>query len=233
MNKDIIIAIDGYSACGKSTTAKEVALQLNYIYIDTGAMYRAVTLFFIENNIALKNQAKVLESLNSLEIYFQKSSPEADSKVFLNGKSVADKIRTPEVNARVSEVSAISAVRKKLVTQQKAMGESKGLVMDGRDIGTVVFPNAELKIFMLADIDVRVERRKIDLLQKNIEMSEEKIRENLLKRDKIDSSRKDSPLRKADDAVLIDTTHIEFEAQVEQIVSLAKNKMEVLASTEK
>lgn len=233
MNKDIIIAIDGYSACGKSTTAKEVALQLNYIYIDTGAMYRAVTLFFIENNIALKNQAKVLESLNSLEIYFQKSSPEADSKVFLNGKSVADKIRTPEVNARVSEVSAISAVRKKLVTQQQAMGELKGLVMDGRDIGTVVFPNAELKIFMLADIDVRVERRKIDLLQKNIEMSEEKIRENLLKRDKIDSSRKDSPLRKADDAVLIDTTHIEFEAQVEQIVSLAKNKMEVLASTEK
>ncbi len=212
----IIIAIDGYSACGKSSTAKQVARKLGYHFIDTGAMYRAVTLFFLEGEVPFDDELKVKEALDNCDVSFDGLS------VLLNGRNVSREIRMTNVNENVSEVSAISPVRRKMVSYQKGLGDRKKVVMDGRDIGTVVFPQAELKLFMIADTDVRVERRRRQLEREGIEMTTQEIKRNLLERDYLDSSRKDSPLRKAEDAIEIDTTDLTLERQSDMIVEMAK-----------
>jgi len=223
--KKIIIAIDGYSACGKSSTAKAVASILGYNYIDTGAMYRAVTLYFLQNFVSLTNPNEVENALKEIEIEFRYNPKTQKSDTYLNGINVEQEIRQMAVSDKVSEVSAISQVRKFLVAQQQKMGKKKGIVMDGRDIGTVVFPDAELKIFMTAEMNVRAKRRQDELLEKGELVDLEEIIENLKKRDWIDTSRQDSPLRKAEDAQLIDTTSITFEQQVNQIVEMSKQKL--------
>lgn len=223
--KKIIIAIDGNSGCGKSSTAKVIAKELQYIYIDTGAMYRAVTLFFIKNDIDLKNEADVAGALKQIDISFEYNPATASNETYLNGKNVEYDIRQMNVSNLVSPVSEISAVRKKLVEQQRRMGQAKGLVMDGRDIGTVVFPEAELKIFMTASLEVRAERRRLELQEKGTEVNINDIIENLSNRDRIDSSREDSPLRKAEDAIVIDTSNLTFDEQVNKILVLVSEKI--------
>lgn len=221
MSHKINIAIDGYSGCGKSSTAKVVARRLEYIYIDTGAMYRAVTLYFLQQNIDLNNAGQVADALENIHIEFV-AQADGSTQTFLNGENVEDAIRSLEVSKMVSPVSTISAVRRALVAQQQRMGREKGVVMDGRDIGTVVFPDAELKIFMTADPLVRAERRKAELAEKGIEASVAEIEHNLLERDHIDSSRQDSPLKMADDALILDTSHIQFHDQVQFVLEKAE-----------
>lgn len=213
----IIIAIDGFSSCGKSSTAKLVAKQLGYNYIDTGAMYRAVTLYFIQNHISITNTKQVLDALANIEIEFRHNA-EGQNVTYLNGLNVEDEIRKLYVADKVSEVAAIKEVRKAMVLQQQKMGKRKGFVLDGRDIGTVVFPNAELKIFMQADTIVRAERRQLELMEKGEMLDLEDIISNIEKRDLIDTTREEGPLKKADDANILDTTHMTLDEQVEQIV---------------
>ncbi|MBC6426382.1 MAG: (d)CMP kinase [Ekhidna sp.] len=215
--RKIIITLDGYSGTGKSSTARIVSEKLGYTYIDSGAMYRAVTYHFLNENINLKDTQNIERILRNIKIKFRKG------RTFLNGQDVEDVIRSMAVNQYVSQVAAISAVRVKLVQFQRKLGEEKGVVMDGRDIGTVVFPNADLKLFMTADMDIRVERRKNQLLKKGIKESFDDIRCNFIKRDKIDTTREDSPLMKAEDAVEIDTTDLSLNDQVNNIVKLAEN----------
>lgn len=214
--KSIIIAIDGYSACGKSSTAKLVARTLGYHFIDSGAMYRAVTLFFLKNDVSFNDQSQVEKALESCRISFDGLS------TLLNDEDVTNEIRLKYVDERVSEVSAISMVREKMVACQHDMGKKKNIVMDGRDIGTVVFPDAELKLFMTADIKVRVERRRRQLERQGVNMLGEDIERNLLERDLLDSTRDDSPLRKAEDATEIDTTELTLEKQSNIIVEMAQ-----------
>ena len=223
--RKIIIAIDGYSSCGKSTTAKIVASRLGYAYIDTGAMYRAVTLFFIEHNISLTNPKEIARALQEIQISFHHNPKTELNETFLNGLNVEKEIRKMYVSDRVSEVSAIPEVRHIMVSQQQKMGRKKGLVMDGRDIGTRVFPDAELKLFMTADLNLRASRRQQELLEKNQLVNLDDIRKNLEHRDKIDSGRSESPLRKAEDALEIDTSFITIEEQVEMVIELATFKM--------
>jgi CMP/dCMP kinase len=213
----IIIALDGFSSCGKSTTAKRVAKKLGYGYIDTGAMYRAVTLFFIENHISLTNQKEINQALENIHIEFRRN-PEEQNQTYLNGLNVEDEIRKLYVANLVSEVSAIPEVRRQMVHLQRKMGRRKGFVMDGRDIGTVVFPDAELKVYMTADPDTRAYRRQIELYEKGETVPLEEIIKNIKKRDIIDTTRADSPLKQADDALLMDTTFMTLDEQVEQIV---------------
>lgn len=224
MNK-IVIAIDGNSGCGKSTTAKALAQKLKYIYIDTGAMYRAVTLFFIKHKIDLKNDQEVELAIKQIDISFKYNIETGKNETFLNGRNVEDKIRQMEVSNLVSPVSVISSVRRKLVEQQRRLGKGKGVIMDGRDIGTVVFPDAELKIFMTADLNIRAQRRLKELLEQHTEVELAEVIENLENRDRIDSSRADSPLKKADDAHLVDTGNLTFDKQVDIILSLIKEKV--------
>ena len=223
--KDIVIAIDGNSGCGKSSTAKVLAQKLEYIYIDTGAMYRAVTLFFIKHKINLENDLDVEEALKQIDISFEYNGKTGKNETFLNGKNVEQEIRQMEVSNLVSPVSEISKVRRKLVEQQRRLGEGSGVVMDGRDIGTVVFPNAELKIFMTADLQIRAERRKLELEQKGTDVNLEDVVANLKNRDIIDSSRADSPLKKALDAHVVDTSNITFDEQVNQILELINKEL--------
>jgi cytidylate kinase len=223
--KKIIIAIDGNSGCGKSSTAKVIARELQYIYIDTGAMYRAVTLFFIKNDIDMKNEADVAGALKQIDISFQYNPAIGSNETYLNGKNVEFDIRQMNVSNLVSPVSEISAVRKKLVEQQRRMGQAKGVVMDGRDIGTVVFPEAELKIFMTASLEVRAERRRLELQEKGTEVNINDVIENLRNRDRIDSSREDSPLKKAEGAIEIDTSNLTFDEQVNKILVLVSEKI--------
>lgn len=225
--KNIVIALDGNSGCGKSSTAKVLAKKLKYIYIDTGAMYRAVTLFFKKHNIDLENDLDVEEALKQIDISFEYNIETAKNETFLNGKNVEEKIRQMEVSNLVSPVSEISRVRRKLVEQQRRLGEGHGVVMDGRDIGTVVFPNADLKIFMTADLEIRALRRQKELHENNTEVELSDVIENLRNRDIIDSSRADSPLKKADDAHEIDTSNLTFDQQVDQILDLIKEKVGV------
>lgn len=215
--KNIVIAVDGYSGTGKSSTAKLVAGRLKYIYIDSGAMYRAVTLFLKEKNVDISNLDEVLAVLPDCSVRLD------GTFIYLNDRPVDKEIRSMAVNESVSQVSAISEVRQKLVEQQRLIGHEKGIVMDGRDIGTVVFPGAELKVFMTADMDIRAERRRKELFEKGIEESIEDIRANLISRDQKDSTRKDSPLRKAEDAIEIDTSHLTLNQQVDKIVALAES----------
>jgi len=221
----IVIAIDGYSGCGKSSTAKAVAKGLGYIYIDSGAMYRAATLHFLDNHVVLTNPKEVQKYLDTLEISFQPNPETGNQDTFLNGLNVESEIRSMRVSDYVSEVSKIKEVREALVAQQQKMGKKKGVVMDGRDIGTVVFPEAELKVFMTADLSVRAQRRQKELLEKGELVDLDKILHNLSERDAIDSSRKESPLLKAEDAVEVDTSGLQFEDQVNQILNLAKEKI--------
>jgi cytidylate kinase len=222
--RKIVIAIDGYSACGKSSTAKLVANILGYRYIDTGAMYRAVTLYFMEHHVALTNPKEVARSLQQINISFIVNSKNV-TETFLNGLNVEKAIRSMRVSERVSEVSAIKDVRTAMVEQQRKMGKEKGIVMDGRDIGTVVFPHAELKLFMSADLMVRAFRRQKELLEKERMIDLDDVIANIQQRDEIDTTRAESPLRKADDALLIDTTYITLDEQVDEVVRLALTRM--------
>jgi cytidylate kinase len=211
--KPIIIAIDGFSSCGKSTLARELARKLNYRYIDTGAMYRAVTLYFIENNISIEDAAAIENALKEIHITFIYNSATQQSDTYLNGQNREQDIRSLRVANLVSPVSAISSVRRFLVKQQQQMGSERAIVMDGRDIGTVVFPDAELKIFMTARDDIRAKRRFDELVSKNQSPVLEEVAANLKSRDHIDSTRADSPLKKADDAIELDNSDITREEQ--------------------
>lgn len=221
--KKLVIAIDGYSACGKSTTAKQVASVLGYRYIDTGAMYRAVTLYFLDHHVALTNPREVSRALQQIQITSKVNSKNV-SETFLNGLNVEKEIRKMRISENVSQVSTLKEVRDALVEQQRRMARDKAVVMDGRDIGTVVFPNAELKLFMTADILVRAFRRQKELLQRGQLVDLDDVIENLIHRDKIDTSRAESPLRQADDALVIDTTHITIDEQVDEVVRQALSK---------
>lgn len=222
--RKIVIALDGYSACGKSTTAKQVAAILGYRYIDTGAMYRAVTLYFLDHHIALTNPKEIDKALKEIAISFKVNSKNV-TETYLNGLNVENEIRKMRVSEQVSTISAIKEVRLLLVDQQRKMGREKAVVMDGRDIGTVVFPQAELKLFMTADPLVRAYRRQKELLEKKQMVDLDDVIENIIQRDKIDTSRKESPLRQAADAIVIDTTHFTIEEQVDEVIRLALTKV--------
>lgn len=222
LNK-IVIAIDGYSACGKSTTAKEVAKILGYRYIDSGAMYRAVTVYFLEHHVSLTNPKEITKALHQINISLKINS-KGISETYLNNLNVEKDIRRMRVSENVSQVSAIKEVRVAMVEQQRKLGKDKGIVMDGRDIGTVVFPNAEIKFFMTADVLVRAFRRQKELLMLDRMVDLDTVIENIEKRDRIDTTRAESPLRKADDAVVIDTTHITIDEQVDEVIRLAMSK---------
>lgn len=224
--KRIVIAIDGNSGSGKSTTAKAVARALGYLYIDSGAMYRAVTLYFLRQGVDLAQEEQVRQALAEIRIDFRYNAATDRNETFLNGENVEEEIRGLEVSAMVSPVSEIPAVRRKLVEQQRRLGGAKGVVMDGRDIGTVVFPEAELKVFMTADLAVRAERRSAELQMKQQPALLEHVLDNLKNRDRIDSTRADSPLKKADDAVTVDTSGVSFEQQVNRILELVKAELE-------
>lgn len=217
-NKRIIIAIDGHSSCGKSTFAKAIAARLGYIFIDTGAMYRAVALYALEHGAitsGMVDEDKVVAMLGEINIDFRFNPERGASDIYVNGDLVEGKIRTIEVSNCVSAVSSIAEVRQKLVKMQQQMGERKGVVMDGRDIGTVVFPDAELKIYMTADARVRAERRYKELMAKGDSVSFDEIYENVVSRDQADMNRAISPLRKADDAIVLDNSAMSVEEQME------------------
>jgi len=227
----IIITIDGWSSCGKSTLAKQLATELGYIYIDSGAMYRAITLHFLRNHIDWTNPAAVSEGLNDILIEFIFNPKSECSEAYLNGENVEYVIRDLVVAEKVSEVAAIKEVRDFAVKRQKAMGKHKGIVMDGRDIGTVVFPKAELKIFMTADNAIRVERRFRELYAKNPNITIEEVRANLEMRDYIDSHRDVSPLRKAEDALILDNSNLSMKQQLDIALNWAKQRMQVLSKS--
>lgn len=219
--RKIIIAIDGYSSCGKSTLASALAKRLRYVHIDSGAMYRAITLYFQRFSINHEDAEQVAEALKNISIHL---SFDHDIQItWLNHENVETAIREPQINQLVSNVSALSSVRRAMVAQQRRMGIDKGVVMDGRDIGTVVFPDAELKLFLVAELDVRVERRWLELINKGINISREEVKTNLLLRDHIDSTRDDSPLRQASDATVIDTSYLTPKEQLQMAVDLARS----------
>jgi len=222
--RKIVIAIDGYSACGKSSTAKEVANILGYRYIDSGAMYRAVTFYFLEHHIAPTNPKEVLRALQQIQVSFKVNS-KGRCDTYLNGLNVEKEIRSMRVSEMVSQVSTIKVVRVAMVEQQRKMGKERAVVMDGRDIGTVVFPNAELKLFMNADLLVRAFRRQKELVERDQLVDLDDVVENILQRDKIDTTRTESPLKQAEDAVMIDTTHITFDEQVDEVVRMALSRI--------
>lgn len=229
MERKIIIAIDGFSSTGKSTLAKQLAKHLGYIYVDTGAMYRAVTYFAMENGYIDGEYFDVqtlVQSLDSIRITFEFNPDLGFAEVYLNGKNIEKEIRSIEVSNYVSRIAEISEVRAKLVEQQQKMGEEKGIVMDGRDIGTVVFPHAELKIFMTASAQVRAKRRFDELKEKGYDVTFDEVLENVEERDYIDTRRKDSPLRRADDAVEVDNSMLTREQQFDIVVSFAKKAIE-------
>ena len=224
----IIIAIDGYSSAGKSTVAKQLADWLEYIYVDTGAMYRAVTLYAMREGLisdGFFDKEALIKKLDKVEITFVKNPSTGKADVCLNGENVERYIRTLEVSSFVSPIATVSEVRAKLVEQQQRMGEEKGIVMDGRDIGTVVFPNAELKIFMTASAEERAKRRYNELLERGDTVSYASVLSNVVERDTIDTTREDSPLVKAHDAIEIDNTETNVEDQFHTILQLAKDRI--------
>ncbi len=217
--RPLIIAIDGFSSCGKSTFAKAIAKKLGYAYIDTGAMYRAITLFAIENGLVSDsgeiNIPALIGQLDHIEISFHRNHETGENETFLNGKCVELKIRSIAVSEKVSEISSIKEVRAKLVGMQQSMGKEKAIVMDGRDIGTNVFPHADIKIFMTASHEVRTQRRYDELIRKGMPASKEEISQNIAKRDHLDQTRKESPLKQAPDAILLDNSNMTPEQQME------------------
>lgn len=222
-NKDLVIAIDGYSSCGKSTIAKSLAKRLGYIYIDSGAMYRAVTFYCLQNNL-IKNgivaQQELISKLNDIHIEFRINKEKQCDEIYLNGENIEEAIRGMEVSDNVSYVSTIQEVRRQMVLLQQGMGKNKRIIMDGRDIGTVVFPDADLKIFMTADVDVRAMRRYCEYIEQGKNISIEEVKENIKKRDFIDENREESPLCKAEDAVVLDNSNLNREEQLNWIINL-------------
>ena len=220
--KKIIIAIDGYASCGKSTLAKDLAKELNYIYIDSGAMYRSVTLYLLQNEIPIDNPPAVIAALPSIHIEFRQDEENGQAYTFLNGRNVEGLIRSPYVSQSVSEVSTIKEVRAFLVEQQQRLGLERGIVMDGRDIGTVVFKDAEFKIFVTSDVNTRTQRRYDEMIRKGVNITKEEVRSNLEHRDFIDTHREESPLYKADDAILFDNSILTREDQVRLTLNMAQ-----------
>ena len=218
--KKIIITIDGWSACGKSTLAKQLAKELGYIYVDSGAIYRAITLYFLRNHVDWTDKKEVKKALGEISVSFVQKTKSEASEVYLNDENVEYVIRDLVVAEKVSDIAAIKDVREYAVAQQQEMGRKRGIVMDGRDIGTVVFPDAELKIFMTADNAVRVERRFKELYEKNPNITIEEVKTNLELRDYIDSHREVSPLRKADDALVLDNTNLTEKEQLQKALKL-------------
>lgn len=226
--KKITIAIDGFSSTGKSTLAKSLAKSLSYVYIDTGAMYRAVTLYAMRKGFITEghfDKEALIESLPSIELHFEYNAVRGFAEVYLNQSNVEDVIRTLEVSRFVSQIAEVPEVRRKLVEQQQNLGKSKGVVMDGRDIGTVVFPDAELKIFMTASPEIRAQRRFDELVEKDASIKYEDVFKNVVDRDKIDTTRADSPLVMAVDAVEVDNSNLSREEQFDLILELAQNKI--------
>lgn len=222
----IIVAIDGYSSCGKSTLAKQLATELTYSYVDTGAMYRAVTLFFIRNQIDLFHPDQILNALSNITIEFKLGQNKEGQDTYLNGENIEHEIRVnPRIASAVSDISALSDVRRFLVAQQQAFGQHKGIVMDGRDIGTVVFPQAELKLFITADPKVRAQRRLEELAEKGQTTTFEEVLANLEKRDYIDSHREDSPLMQAKDAIILDNSNMTRDEQFDWVMKLINQKL--------
>ena len=217
MSKNIVVAIDGYSSCGKSTLAKALAKKLHFIYVDSGAMYRAVTLYFLRNNINQANLAQVSEALKNIHLNFH--SRDYETHITLNEEEVSEEIRQMPVSDNVSDVSAIHNVRVEMVKQQQRMGKSKNIVMDGRDIGTAVFPHADVKIFMTADPKVRAERRYREMVGKNPSITLEEVFKNIANRDFQDTTRKESPLVRADDAIILDNTNLTPQQQLDFALS--------------
>ena len=225
MKKKIIITIDGWSSTGKSTLAKQLAKALDYVYVDSGAMYRAVTLYFLRNHVDWTDKKEVKKALREINIEFQNNAKSEQSEVYLNGENVEYVIRDLVVAEKVSEIAAIKEVREFAVSQQQKMGEGKGIIMDGRDIGTVVFPHAELKIFMEADSSVRVERRFKELFEKNPNVTIEEVKANLEMRDYIDSHREVSPLKKAKDSLVLDNTNLTEKEQFQKAIDWVQKKI--------
>lgn len=213
-DKPIIIAIDGFSGCGKSTLAKDLAIALGYIHIDSGSLYRAITLYFIRQKVDISIKEDIIKALASIDLHL--TLKKGISSPILDGVNVCDEIKSPQVAQLVSEVAALAEVREFLIEKQRHFGKSKAVIMDGRDIGTVIFPEAELKLFITADMDVRVDRRLKELQDKDIEISKEAVGKNLAKRDRIDSSREFSPLRQADDAIVLNTSKLSREEQLQK-----------------
>lgn len=227
--KKIIIAIDGHSSCGKSTMAKSLAQELGYVYIDSGAMYRVVTLYALRNgliNNGVPDIEKLIEELKNIKITFKWDELAGKNTTFLNGENVEEEIRRLEVSQNVSPISTIAEVRREMVRQQRENGKNKGIVMDGRDIGTVVFPDAELKIFMTASPEIRAKRRFDELKQKGVEVDFAEILKNVEGRDQIDSTREVSPLKKAEDALILDNSNLTREQQLKWTLEKVKEKTE-------
>ncbi len=227
-HKKITIAIDGFSSCGKSTLAKALAFELGYVFVDTGAMYRAVTLFcFLKGFVSKEsvNQNAIIDHLNQIEIHFERNKETTKLEIYLNNEVVEREIRSLEISSLVSKVASIKEVRQKLVVEQKKMGEKGGVVMDGRDIGSVVFPDAELKLFVTASPEVRTDRRFKELIQTEPNITREEIRQNLEERDYLDSTRSESPLIQTEDAVVIDNSDINQQEQLELALELVRTRM--------
>lgn len=232
MRKKINIAIDGYSSCGKSTIAKAVAKALNYFYVDSGAMYRAITLFALQNNCFKKDNSLDVENLtrvlDHVIVSFKYNTETGEQEIYLNGQNVQKEIRSIQVSNHVSAVSSVKEVRLKLVRLQKRLAESKGVVMDGRDIGTVVMPDAELKLFMIADHFIRAKRRYDELKSNGLDVQLEEIEKNIASRDAMDTSREIDPLMQADDAVVVDNSNLTLEEQFQFVVGQAMKRIESL-----
>lgn len=223
--KKIVIAIDGWSSCGKSTMARQLARKLNYIFIDSGAMYRAITLYFLRNEVDTQDEAQIENALLNINLSFQLNPVNGNNEIWLNGENVDALIREIKVAEKVSEVAALRQVREFAVAQQRVIGQAKGIVMDGRDIGSVVFPDAELKIFMTADPEIRVQRRLKELQVKNPGITIDDVRTNLASRDHIDSTRAISPLRKPEDALVLDNSFLSLEQQLELALKWSHDKI--------
>lgn len=224
----ITIAVDGYSSCGKSTLARQLAHELGYIFIDSGAMYRGVTLFALRNHLIEHGEIHketLIRKLPEIDLAFEMNTDTGEPELILNGQNVAQEIRTPEVSSIVSRISTIRQVREKLVEAQRKIGANGGIVMDGRDIGSVVFPHAELKIFVTADIETRTDRRFSELKEKGIQITREEVTDNLTERDLIDSTREVSPLIRAEDAIILDNTHLTREKQLAAVLELVHAKL--------
>ncbi|MDB5024669.1 MAG: (d)CMP kinase [Mucilaginibacter sp.] len=225
MNKNIVIAIDGYSSCGKSTLAKALAQKLHFIYVDSGAMYRAVTLYFLRHHVSLHNHEQITEALKNIHLNFH--SRDYQTHITLNDEEVSDEIRHMPVSDNVSAIAALREVRHEMVKQQQRMGRSKNIVMDGRDIGTTVFPDAQLKIFMTADPNVRAERRYKELYAKDPDITLEEVFENLAHRDYLDTTREESPLVRAADAIILDNTNLTPDEQLQFALDKVKPLLSV------